>query len=262
MTSPRPLARLRGEARRIAHPLSFVGTASVAAMASYMQTGRPPYARAPSPADAFGALRIGLLQHATLLGAALAALLAGVSTGDDLRSGTVDIWRFSDPRVRLRWARRIGTIVAFLLGSTLLTAAALRVGFGADSSRRASSAADLVLTAGPALVVMTGLATATLVASVFVRDPVVLVLATVTVLTLPSRLGGAYAHWLLPSGWLGTSLFLTEEGTSIDYLAQKTYAVERLPSQAIGSTIVAVMTVVLFLVGARAGHRATGSDDG
>jgi hypothetical protein len=94
-------------------------------------------------------------------------------------------------------------------------------------------------------------ASASLTASFFVRDPLLLVLLAVTLLTMPSRLGGALGHWALPAAWIGTGLHLTENGTSINYLAQQSGSLTRFPSQATGLSFIGAATLAALCLGAR-----------
>jgi hypothetical protein len=238
----------------MAHPVAAGGVVAVAAMAVYMQAGRAPYDVAPSPADLIGALRIGLLQHGTLLGAALAGLFAGMSIGDDLTTGTVETWRLSDPRWRRRWLRRVGVLVGALVASSVFTALVLRA-TGSGAAGGPSSLRDLAVDGIPALVAIVFFASACSATALVVRNPMVLVLLTVAVVTVPSFLSGPWLQWFMPSGWIGDGLYLSHNGHSINFLSEKNTHDTRYPSQAIALGSMAATALVTLAVGAIGAER-------
>jgi hypothetical protein len=226
-------------------------------MAVYLQAGRSPYAAAPSPADALGALRIGLLQHATLLGAALAAFLAGLSMGEDLTTGTVETWRFTDARWRRRWLRRVAALAGVLLVSAGSTGLVLRVAVP-DGAGGLSSWRDLAVDGLPALLVIICFAATSLAASLLLKNPLLLVAATVALLAVPSFLAGPMAD-AMPSAWIGQALHLTENGTSVNYVAQQSGYLDRTPSQWVGLAVITSVTLVAMALGATGAERSRSS---
>jgi hypothetical protein len=246
------ILRLRGELRRLLHPAALAGVLAVAVMAVHMQRAAGIGATsAPSPEDALGALRIGFRQHATLLGFALAGLVAGLLSGDDPSSGLVETWRLSDPRVVRRWCRRVVASVLLLLMSVVVTAVAVAVLANdppfVPSPSPASSWADVLRDGSSAVVAMAFFASFSAAVAGVVRNALLLAAVNVTLFSFPERLGVTGIRWLFPSKWVSEALFLTEDGYSVDYLGQRSINIHRHSSQVAAGVVALAVAIVLSI---------------
>lgn len=236
--------------------------AAVAAMAVYMQAVAGIRADpSPDPAVLLGALQIGLLQHATLLGFALAAFIAGRTLGDDLQNGAFESWRLTDPSRAGRWVRMIAAVSILLLLSALVTAVTLFVWAHLDGTGPAdpSSPEINLVQSLTALVVIVSLSCLSVAAATVIRNGVLLAMAAVVLFTFPMQLSVKATRWLFPSRWIAEGLYLDERGFSVDYLNERSLEISAGPTRWLG---LVVLVLVSTAASSAAAHYAEGRRGG
>lgn len=221
------LARqVRGELRKAANPIVAGAVIAVAAYAAFSQLRSTSdlCAPAPTPLDLTGAVRIAIDQHITLLGFALAGIVAGYVTAEEAESGAIDqAFLASSSRVRILLARVMAVLVV-LATSMLLTAVAVRVSghwiswpAGCMFTPR-SSVLGMLGDAGTGILIVAFAAVLATVLALATRSTVVTVLVTVAVLVLPTAIHSATVAWLFPTQWIVDAAHLTDHGGGgIDY---------------------------------------------
>lgn len=218
--------QVRGELRKTANPIVAGAVVVVAAYAAFSQLRVTSNlcAPAPTPLDLTGSARIAIDQHITLLGFALAGIIAGYVTAEEAESGAIDqAFLASSSRVRI-WLARVLAVLMVLVVSTVLTTVAVRISghwidwpAGCSLSPR-SNALGMLGDAGSGVVIVLFAAVLATVFALVTRSTVITVLATVAVLVLPTAIHSETLTWLFPTKWIVDAAHLTDHGGGgIDY---------------------------------------------
>jgi hypothetical protein len=257
--------QLRGELRKLWHPLVALSVLCAAAVVCAMQAAnvRAPYP-GPSMADVSGCLRIAFLQHATAVGFVLAGVLAAFGTAEELGSGAIADTLVREPRRGRVLVLKSTAVCCALLASTLLATAALWLtgslerAQGVRFAKVAGSTWTAALTDVSASLLVIPLASAVAVVLALVtRSTIATVITTGAVFALPLAILQDAFVWLTPTRWIVEWLHLDPLGQGVDYLANNSAYDHRAGPAFISGALIVLSTVALLAFGGSLLWRAT-----
>lgn len=239
--------RLRGEVRRLLHPVVGAGVVFAGGTCLVAQRSAPlAVGRGPAPDDLLGALRIAVQHHASGVGVALLAAGAAVTSASDARIGATSAVVLAGPTVPWLWARRVAVLVGLaavsVLTSTVLlrtTAASTACRLDCPPSARSTGSAALADLASGALVVVAIAALVTVLA-LALRNELLVVVVALTAFFLPANHLGDVGSWATPTKWISIVMQFEPEGLGSDYTGGQSSAWSRgWPAVVAGSLLVA-----------------------
>lgn len=246
--------QLRGELRKLAHPLvalTMLGTAvGISALQASHVTNPYP---GPSIIDLAGCLRIAFLQHATTLGFVNAAVLAGVGTADEAGRGALADMLIREPRRRRVANIKLLTIVLGMLVSIATTTIALlitRAVLSAQGTRpptvSRSHLDGTLIDVGAAIPLLVLAAALALALALLTRSVIATIAVTATVFYLPLTLLQDAIFWATPTRWAVEWLHLDPFGEGVDYIADNSpYDNRGTPALVAGLLIAAALAALI-----------------
>jgi hypothetical protein len=239
--------QVRGELRKLVHPLVALAIAAIAVSTCALQASHinQPYP-GPSIIDLSGCLRIAFLQHATTFGFLLAGVLAAVGTADEAGRGALaDVLLHEPSRLRLAVLKST-TITLGMIASVAVSTVALLItrailsgqGNAAPVVSKSPFPATLIDVGGafPVLVLSAALA---LVIALLTRSVIATVALTVTAFYLPLTILQDAVMWATPTRWIIEWLHLDPFGAGVDYLANNSVYEHRGHAAVAGGLLIA-----------------------
>lgn len=199
----------------------------VALAVCFAQHQGGPDARAPSPIDLTGSLRIALQHHATALGFLIIGIGAGWTTGEDARIGSVSSALLADRRPSRIVVRRVLALALLAFTSTVLATAAVHLtrastacADGCAASSR-STWSDVASDAAAATLVIAFIASMALVVALLTRSELLVPVIAIAIFLVPANHAGEVATWAVPSKWIAQVLQVDPSGWGADYSGGK-----------------------------------------
>jgi hypothetical protein len=249
--------QIRGELRKLTHPLVALALLGVAAGTSALQASHvtDPYP-GPSIRDLAGCLRIAFLQHATTLGFVMAAVLAAVGTADEAGRGALADTLIQEPRRRRVATVKLTTITLGMLASiatttiSLLITRAVLAAQGTHAPPASASGLNATLIdLGCSLPVLLLASAIALALALLTRSVIATIAVTATVFYLPLTLLQDAIFWATPTRWIVEWLHLDPFGEGVDYIADNSpYDHRSAPALAGGLLILTALTALVAVM--------------
>lgn len=262
--------QIRGELRKLTHPLVGLTLLGIAAGTSALQASHvtDPYP-GPSMRDVAGCLRIAFLQHATALGFLTAAVLAAVGTADEAGCGALADMLIQEPRRRRVAVIKLLTIVLGLLVSITLTTIGLlftRAVLGGKGIHAPPVAASdfqgTLIDVSSSLPVIVLAASLALTLALLTRSVIATIAITATIFWLPLGILGDAIVWATPTRWVVEWLHLDPFGEGVDYIANNSpYDQRGAPAVAAGLLILTALIALAAILPALVGRAVTRSNE-
>ena len=238
--------QVRGEARKLVHPLVALVLTAIAASTCALQAAHlvQPYP-GPSLVDVTGCLRIAFLQHATTLGFLLAGVLAAIGTADEAGRGALGDVLLREPSRRRVALVKLTTMMVGMLASVSASTVALLItrtvllGRGDTAPTVSRSAlAPTLIDIGAALPVLVLGAVLALAIALLSGSVIATIALTVTVFYLPLTILQDGIVWAAPTRWIIEWLHLDPFGAGVDYLANNSVYDHRGPAAIAGALLI------------------------